>query len=195
MLSLTNYQKQFSQAFNPAITRVQWRETPPSKICVSHGETLFGPATVLFQGTDVFAFSFSSYSQTMARYQKKWPRCLFQKSQEITPSSLLQKQSISMVCVGTAFQLSVWRQLLALNTKGLINYQTLAQAIGKPKAARAVANAVGANPIAIFIPCHRVIYSDGSLGGYHYGPELKQQILSAELQQRFNQCKQTVIAD
>jgi methylated-DNA-[protein]-cysteine S-methyltransferase len=67
---------------------------------------------------------------------------------------------------GTPFQKRVWRALCAIPRGTVLTYQELARAIGKPKAVRAVANAVGANPFAPDIPCHRVVRSDGGLGGY-----------------------------
>lgn len=67
---------------------------------------------------------------------------------------------------GTAFQKKVWEALLKIPKGKTITYKELAKNIGKPKAVRAVANAVGVNPVPITIPCHRVIRSDGTLGGY-----------------------------
>lgn len=67
---------------------------------------------------------------------------------------------------GTVFQKKVWAELLKIKKGTTITYKELAQKIGKPHAVRAVANAVGANPLTIQIPCHRVIRSDGTLGGY-----------------------------
>ena len=67
---------------------------------------------------------------------------------------------------GTPFQKKVWKELLKIPRGKTITYKELAKKIGKPKAVRAVANAVGANPCAPNIPCHRVIRSDGTLGGY-----------------------------
>ena len=67
---------------------------------------------------------------------------------------------------GTEFQKKVWKELQKIPKGQTITYKELAKKIGKPKAVRAVANAVGANPCAPMIPCHRVIRSDGSLGGY-----------------------------
>lgn len=186
MLNLTDYQQQFSSALNPTIANTQWLGTAPSQLFFNESSTIFGPATVLFSGSDVYALSLKDASQTLADYQKKWPHCSFQQSLQLSPQQLLQQQKLNIACVGSAFQLSVWQQLLNMNKLGLISYQAIANALGNPKAARAVANAVGANPIAIFIPCHRVIYSDGSLGGYHYGPELKQRILQAEAGQRWD---------
>ena len=67
---------------------------------------------------------------------------------------------------GTDFQKKVWRALLEIPRGSTVTYKNLAKRIGKPLAVRAVANAVGANPLIVTIPCHRVIRSDGSLGGY-----------------------------
>lgn len=67
---------------------------------------------------------------------------------------------------GTEFQKRVWRELIKIPKGKTTTYKKLAEKIGKPEAFRAVANAVGKNPMLIDIPCHRVIRSDGSLGGY-----------------------------
>ena len=67
---------------------------------------------------------------------------------------------------GTSFQKRVWLALTKVKKGKTITYKDLAKYIGKPRAIRAVANAVGANPLAPTIPCHRVIRSDGTLGGY-----------------------------
>ncbi len=77
----------------------------------------------------------------------------------------INKQEIAKL-KGTAFQKKVWIGLLKIPKGEVTTYKELAKSIGKPKAIRAVANAVGANPCAPNIPCHRVIRSDGKLGGY-----------------------------
>ena len=71
-----------------------------------------------------------------------------------------------MILKGTKFQLKVWKYLRTIPKGQVRTYSQVANAIKKPKAARAVANAIGKNPYAPKIPCHRVIRSDGSLGGY-----------------------------
>ena len=71
-----------------------------------------------------------------------------------------------MKLVGTKFQLKVWAYLRKIPRGSVKTYSQVAKAIGKPLAVRAVANAIGKNPYAPKIPCHRVIRSDGSLGGY-----------------------------
>jgi O-6-methylguanine DNA methyltransferase len=74
---------------------------------------------------------------------------------------------------GTEFQIDVWRAIHAIPHGKLSSYKRLAEAIGRPKAVRAVGNAVGANPCGLVIPCHRVIWSNGGLGGFGGGFETK----------------------
>ncbi|MDR1071176.1 MAG: methylated-DNA--[protein]-cysteine S-methyltransferase [Rickettsiales bacterium] len=83
---------------------------------------------------------------------------------------------------GTEFQKSVWRELLNIPRGEVIAYAELARRIGRPTAVRAVANAVGKNPMAPAIPCHRVVRSDGGLGGYSGcgGIATKKKLLAAE---------------
>lgn len=83
---------------------------------------------------------------------------------------------ISLHVSGTNFQISVWRALLQIPPAKVVSYAQVASAVGNPKAARAVGLAVGANPVALMIPCHRVIQQNGKLGGYHWGETRKQAI-------------------
>lgn len=81
---------------------------------------------------------------------------------------------------GTAFQEAVWQELRKIPEGETRSYADIAAAIGKPKAVRAVGSANGANDVAVLIPCHRVVRSDGTLGGYAYGLEIKQRLLENE---------------
>ncbi len=81
---------------------------------------------------------------------------------------------------GTDFQREVWAQLLTIPAGQTRTYLDVAQAINRPKATRAVAQACGANPIAVVVPCHRVVMSDGSIGGYSGLPGVKKALLTAE---------------
>lgn len=81
---------------------------------------------------------------------------------------------------GTPFQLRVWRALLQLPSGSLTSYGRLARAIGQPSAARAVGSAVGANPLALLIPCHRVIRETGALGGYRWNRGRKRALVAWE---------------
>lgn len=81
---------------------------------------------------------------------------------------------------GTPFQLRVWRALRAIPHGATLSYSALASTIGVPQSVRAVAAAVGRNPISIMVPCHRVIGSDGSLTGYAGGLDRKRALLNLE---------------
>ena len=83
---------------------------------------------------------------------------------------------LSLYVSGTNFQISVWKSLLQIPPGTVASYTQVAQAIGRPRSARAVGLAVGANPIAFLIPCHRVIQQSGKLGGYHWGETRKHAI-------------------
>ena len=87
-----------------------------------------------------------------------------------------------MILKGTKFQLKVWKYLKKIPKGQIRTYSDVAKAINKPKSVRAVANAVGKNPYAPKIPCHRVIRSDGSLGGYSGkgGINTKRKLLKSE---------------
>ena len=80
----------------------------------------------------------------------------------------------------TAFQLKVWQQLQAIPVGETRSYSEIAAAIGQPSASRAVANACAANPVALVIPCHRIIRMDKRLGGYRWGIERKRALLDRE---------------
>jgi len=80
---------------------------------------------------------------------------------------------------GTPFQILVWEKIMDIPYGQVITYKKLAEKLGKPNAARAVGNAVGANPIPIIIPCHRVVASNG-IGGYSCGIEIKKMLLELE---------------
>ncbi|WP_299492230.1 methylated-DNA--[protein]-cysteine S-methyltransferase [Acaryochloris sp. IP29b_bin.137] len=90
---------------------------------------------------------------------------------------------LTLYLKGTNFQIQVWQALLNIPFGGLTTYQALATAIGKPTAARAIGNAVGCNPVAYLIPCHRVIRGSGEMGGYRWGCDRKAAILGWEASQ------------
>lgn len=81
---------------------------------------------------------------------------------------------------GTVFQRRVWEELLKIPRGETRTYLQIAKAIGKPRAVRAVGSACGANPVALVIPCHRALRTDGGLGGYAWGVEKKQKLLALE---------------
>ncbi len=94
----------------------------------------------------------------------------------------LKRFEVPLSPIGTAFQLQVWKALESIPYGETISYKQLAELIGNPKACRAVGMANNRNPIAIMIPCHRVIGADGKLVGYGGGLSIKQYLL--ELEQR-----------
>jgi O-6-methylguanine DNA methyltransferase len=81
---------------------------------------------------------------------------------------------------GTDFQKSVWRALLDIPFGKLLNYKEIAKQIGQPGASRAVGSAIAANPIALLIPCHRVVPAAGGTGNYRWGSDRKLALLEAE---------------
>jgi len=91
-----------------------------------------------------------------------------------------KKFDVKTAFTGTSFQNKVWQELLKIPYGKTISYAALAKAAGNPKACRAAGSANGKNPIAIIIPCHRVIASNGGMGGYAYGLEAKKQLLDLE---------------
>jgi AraC family transcriptional regulator of adaptative response/methylated-DNA-[protein]-cysteine methyltransferase len=84
----------------------------------------------------------------------------------------------------TAFQWSVWQQLRAIPRGATRTYRQIAEALGQPKAARAVARACATNPVSLIIPCHRVVRGDGHLGGYRWGIQRKQKLIDQEKEGR-----------
>lgn len=91
-----------------------------------------------------------------------------------------ERFDLALAPEGTPFQRRVWRALGAIPFGATISYLALARSLGAPRSVRAVAAAVGRNPISVLIPCHRVIGSDGSLTGYAGGLERKRKLLALE---------------
>lgn len=93
-------------------------------------------------------------------------------------------QKLSVLVKGTNFQVKVWNALLQIPYGSVATYQAIAQHIGTPGALQAVGSAVGANPLAYLIPCHRVIKKNLIIGDYHWGSERKKAILGYEMARR-----------
>ena len=91
-----------------------------------------------------------------------------------------RKFAVSLDLDGTEFQQQAWAAMCSIRYGSTLSYAQQAKAIGKPKAVRAVGSANGANPVPIIVPCHRVIASDGSLGGYALGLAMKRYLLALE---------------
>ena len=97
-----------------------------------------------------------------------------------SPAQWERGRPLHLVVKGTNFQIKVWEALLRIPLGGMVSYGDIAAHIERPHAARAVGNAVGENPIAFLIPCHRVILSSGAIGNYRYGTPRKKAILAWE---------------
>jgi len=91
-----------------------------------------------------------------------------------------RKPEVPLDMQGTSFQREVWRALMDIPAGETRTYSQVAEAIGRPAAVRAVASAVGANRLAVIVPCHRVVRKDGGLGGFHWGVERKAALLASE---------------
>jgi AraC family transcriptional regulator, regulatory protein of adaptative response / methylated-DNA-[protein]-cysteine methyltransferase len=94
--------------------------------------------------------------------------------------NLSEQKSLTLLVKGTNFQIQVWRALLKLPFGAIATYQSIAQMVDRPTAARAVGNAIGKNPIGYLIPCHRVIRESGEIGGFGWGVDRKSVMLGWE---------------
>jgi AraC family transcriptional regulator, regulatory protein of adaptative response / methylated-DNA-[protein]-cysteine methyltransferase len=148
-------------------------ESPFGKCCMAF--TSDGLSTLIFADSDESALN---------DLQKRFPGAKFhlKESESIALGKDIfeNKKEIKLNLSGTDFQKSVWNALKTIPSGTIISYVDVANMIGKPKAVRAVGTAIGANPIAWLIPCHRVLRSDGKLGGYRWGLALKIKMLKAE---------------
>jgi len=113
--------------------------------------------------------------------REQWPKAKFVRD-DTRATTLVEtiwgrkNVTLPLAVCGTNFQVQVWRALLELEGAETVTYSALARRLGMPDGARAVGNAVGANPIAWVIPCHRVLRAGGQLGGYRWGTARKQMI-------------------
>lgn len=124
------------------------------------------------------------------RMKAYWPHASFvEDDKSIAPEGHIINQiwsgkhvrgRIRIDIYGTNFQIQVWKALLQIPMDGLKTYQQIGQQIRKPKAARAVGNAVGANPLSLLIPCHRVIRASGIIDNYGWGSPRKKLLLAIE---------------
>ena len=120
----------------------------------------------------------------LADMMSRWPSATYSAENifsDLEFKSVLEKTTkINLCLIGSPLQLQVWNALLKIPAGRVTNYKTLAKHIGKPKAVRAVATAIGRNPLSWFIPCHRVLRTNGELGGYHWGLKVKTTMLRFE---------------
>jgi O-6-methylguanine DNA methyltransferase len=111
---------------------------------------------------------------------QKWRNQLAQALEKYFAGEPVSFQDLPLDLQGSPFHLQVWRELRKVPPGETVSYQELARRLGKPKAARAVGQACGANPIPLIVPCHRVIAANGKLGGFSSGLERKRWLLLHE---------------
>jgi AraC family transcriptional regulator of adaptative response/methylated-DNA-[protein]-cysteine methyltransferase len=148
----------------------------------------FGPAFVATTARGICALGFGDDAAgAPAELARDWPGARLVRDDAATAPWMARAfagnpdgQGLALFVRATPFQLQVWRALLAVPSGHLTTYQAIAAAIGRPTAARAVGNAVGANPVAWLIPCHRVIRGLGTFGGYRWGRARKRVMLGWE---------------
>lgn len=154
-------------------------------------DTPFGNAIIGESERGVCHLRFcESKAAALEELQSEWPNAALKKSSKRVEEISAQVFSRTGRCAtdrplrahvrGSEFQLKVWRALAQIPIGRLVSYGSLAEAIGSAGAARAVGTAVGANPLAYLIPCHRVIRETGVIGQYRWGHERKQALIAWE---------------
>ncbi|QNL51039.1 methylated-DNA--[protein]-cysteine S-methyltransferase [Olivibacter sp. SDN3] len=155
----------------------------------SFAESPFGSLIVASTAKGVCYMAFEDDDeQALQKLKHKFPNASFQQKLDLIQQHALfifqndwQKlPTIKLHLKGTDFQLKVWESLLKIPMGKLATYGSIAQRIGKPSASRAVGSAIGSNPVAFLIPCHRVIQSTGTFGGYMWGSTRKTAIIGWE---------------
>ncbi|MDR2841321.1 MAG: methylated-DNA--[protein]-cysteine S-methyltransferase [Paludibacter sp.] len=147
-----------------------------------YSATPFGQCCIVFDDEQVYALAFVDSADDFditklvaAKYTLNNERC-----DALATDIFINKKDVKIIAKGTDFQVTVWNELRKIPFGETRTYSQIAQQIGRPSAVRAVANAVGANKISYIIPCHRVIRSDGGIGGFRWGVEVKRKLLADE---------------
>lgn len=150
----------------------------------------FGQCVIGVSGRGICALAFLARGDTreaVRALREHWPRASLVHNARATRayadaifSPRRSRKPFPLMVRGTNFQVQVWKALLSIPEGSAAKYADIAQAIGRPRAVRAVGTACGRNPIGYLIPCHRVLTSDGAVGGYKWGPERKETILAWE---------------
>lgn len=155
----------------------------------SFAESPFGEVVVASTPKGVCHLSFREREQDeLESLQRQFPSASFRQMTDRHQQDALfifqddwrQLDRIRLHLAGTPFQLKVWESLLRVPGGQLASYGDIAGEMGAPGASRAVGRAIGANPVAFLIPCHRVIQSSGKLGGYRWGPTRKSAMIAWE---------------
>ncbi len=155
-------------------------------------QTLFGNTIIASTTKGICYIAFiENQEQGLTDLKNTFPNAQYQEQNDLFQASALpffnqdwnHLQQVKLHLKGTDFQLKVWEALLKIPMGKLSTYGTIAEQIGNPKGSRAVGTAIGSNPIAFLIPCHRVIQSTGTFGGYMWGPTRKTIIIGWEAAQ------------
>lgn len=155
----------------------------------SYAETPFGNILVASTAKGICYMAFADdEKQGLVDLQQHFPKAYFKQMLDMMQQNALyifthdwsKLSQIKLHLKGTDFQLKVWETLLKIPMGQLATYGTIAQKIKNPNASRAVGTAIGSNPVAFLIPCHRVIQSTGIFGGYMWGPTRKTAIIGWE---------------
>jgi AraC family transcriptional regulator of adaptative response/methylated-DNA-[protein]-cysteine methyltransferase len=157
-------------------------------IYYSHAETLFGNILIASTEKGICHISFVQAATGLSDLTNRFPAAMLEQKTDLHQQEALKMfrddwsdlDKIKLHLKGTPFQIKVWNALLQIPMGSLKSYLEIANEIGDPKASRAVGTAIGHNPIAYIIPCHRVITSSGNLGGYHWGIDRKSAIIGWE---------------
>lgn len=138
------------------------------------------------RGVTRLAFVEDDDKTALAGERAAWPEARFERDDAVA-HDLVERLfaggdtgTVRLAPRGTNFQVKVWQALLAIPPGAVTTYAAIARAIGAPGAARAVGSACGANPIALLIPCHRVLRGSGALGGYAFGLTRKRALIAWE---------------
>ncbi len=153
--------------------------------------TPFGECFIAATERGICAMAFTdeaSKENELLQLKKKWNFAVMNENQSVTLNyinrifnpHLATLDKLHLLVQGTNFQLKVWQALLNIPQGALTTYQSIANSIGTPKAVRAVGTAIGANPVAYLIPCHRVIRKEGLLGEYRWGSIRKKALVGWE---------------
>lgn len=155
----------------------------------SFAESPFGSLIVASTDKGVCYMAFEEdEARALNDLKSRFPNATFQRKLDLLQQNALfifqndwtQLNEIKLHLKGTDFQLKVWESLLKIPMGKLSTYGNIAEQIGNSKASRAVGTAIGSNPVAFLIPCHRVIQSSGTFGGYMWGPTRKTAIIGWE---------------
>jgi AraC family transcriptional regulator, regulatory protein of adaptative response / methylated-DNA-[protein]-cysteine methyltransferase len=158
-------------------------------------QTPFGECFIAMAEKGLCALSFvdeTSKEATFQAFLEKWQAAKLVLNAQNTEGVMGQifdpnaTNNINLWIQGTNFQLKVWEALLKIPQGSVSTYQKIADSIQNPKAVRAVGTAIGSNPIAYLIPCHRVIKSTGAIGEYHWGSTRKKAIIGYEMSKTSN---------